>query len=161
MMPLIFLDGLAHGGAALIRAVRHLAGRRNRIDDRAPDFPSRESQSGFFWCRDFRNPTGTPGHFQERPISAKSLIQLVGARGFEPPTPSPPDWCANQAALRSAISSPGPGGLAAGITTGRWMRSRSLGWRWCTPCGLRASTRFEIAVTGPVPARHTAAGACN
>ena len=26
---------------------------------------------------------------------------LVGAAGFEPTTPSPPDWCANQAALRS------------------------------------------------------------
>jgi hypothetical protein len=27
---------------------------------------------------------------------------LVGAPGFEPGTPSPPDWCANRAALRSA-----------------------------------------------------------
>ena len=26
---------------------------------------------------------------------------MVGARGFEPPTPGPPDQCANQAALRS------------------------------------------------------------
>ena len=25
---------------------------------------------------------------------------MVGARGFEPPTPGPPDQCANQAALR-------------------------------------------------------------
>ena len=33
----------------------------------------------------------------------KSLKRLVGARGFEPPTPSPPDWCANQAALRSVL----------------------------------------------------------
>jgi hypothetical protein len=32
----------------------------------------------------------------------KSLILLVGAPGFEPGTPSPPDWCANRAALRSA-----------------------------------------------------------
>ena len=31
----------------------------------------------------------------------KSLISLVGAGRFELPTPSPPDWCANQAALRS------------------------------------------------------------
>jgi hypothetical protein len=27
---------------------------------------------------------------------------VVGAPGFEPGTPSPPDWCANRAALRSA-----------------------------------------------------------
>jgi hypothetical protein len=27
---------------------------------------------------------------------------MVGAPGFEPGTPSPPDWCANRAALRSA-----------------------------------------------------------
>ena len=27
---------------------------------------------------------------------------MVGAAGFEPATPSPPDWCANRAALRSA-----------------------------------------------------------
>jgi hypothetical protein len=32
----------------------------------------------------------------------KCLIALVGAPGFEPGTPSPPDWCANRAALRSA-----------------------------------------------------------
>jgi hypothetical protein len=32
---------------------------------------------------------------------SKSLKQLVGAGRFELPTPSPPDWCANQAALRS------------------------------------------------------------
>jgi hypothetical protein len=30
----------------------------------------------------------------------KSLILLVGAAGFEPTTPSPPDWCANRAAPR-------------------------------------------------------------
>jgi hypothetical protein len=34
------------------------------------------------------------------------LCKLVGARGFEPPTPSPPDWCANQAALRSDFGPP-------------------------------------------------------
>ena len=32
---------------------------------------------------------------------SKCLILLVGAGRFELPTPSPPDWCANQAALRS------------------------------------------------------------
>ena len=29
------------------------------------------------------------------------LIGMVGARGFVPPTPSPPDWCADQVVLRS------------------------------------------------------------
>jgi hypothetical protein len=28
------------------------------------------------------------------------LSALVGAAGFEPTTPSPPDWCANRAAPR-------------------------------------------------------------
>ena len=28
------------------------------------------------------------------------LVFLVGAAGFEPTTPSPPDWCANRAAPR-------------------------------------------------------------
>ena len=31
---------------------------------------------------------------------ANLLIYLVGAAGFEPTTPSPPDWCANRAAPR-------------------------------------------------------------
>src|SRR5262249_22062531 len=30
------------------------------------------------------------------------VAMVVGAPGFEPGTPSPPDWCANRAALRSA-----------------------------------------------------------
>src|SRR5262249_39823058 len=34
-------------------------------------------------------------------IYAKSLILMVGAPRFELGTPSPPDWCANRAALRS------------------------------------------------------------
>src|SRR3979490_459357 len=33
--------------------------------------------------------------------SCKLLILLVGAPRFELGTPSPPDWCANRAALRS------------------------------------------------------------
>src|SRR6201995_4044976 len=37
-----------------------------------------------------------------RRAEARKTRRLVGARGFEPPTPSPPDWCANRAALRSA-----------------------------------------------------------
>ena len=32
---------------------------------------------------------------------SRMLENLVGAAGFEPATPSPPDWCANRAALRS------------------------------------------------------------
>jgi hypothetical protein len=46
----------------------------------------------------------SPGSAKARsPIKyLKYLIILVGAPGFEPGTPSPPDWCANRAALRSA-----------------------------------------------------------
>jgi hypothetical protein len=46
-------------------------------------------------------PRTCPRHFLGRSNFAKSLILLVGAPGFEPGTPSPPDWCANRAALRS------------------------------------------------------------
>src|SRR5262245_37302376 len=35
---------------------------------------------------------------------AKYLFFLVGAPRFELGTPSPPDWCANRAALRSAVA---------------------------------------------------------
>ena len=35
---------------------------------------------------------------------------MVGAGRFELPTPSPPDWCANQAALRSEPAPFCPGG---------------------------------------------------
>ena len=44
------------------------------------------------------------GHFwEESEIQncKKCLILLVGAPRFELGTPSPPDWCANRAALRS------------------------------------------------------------
>jgi hypothetical protein len=34
---------------------------------------------------------------------AKCLNILVGMRGFEPPTPCPPDKCANQAALHPEL----------------------------------------------------------
>jgi hypothetical protein len=34
-------------------------------------------------------------------LAANYLIYLVGAPRFELGTPSPPDWCANRAALRS------------------------------------------------------------
>jgi len=40
---------------------------------------------------------GTVGGFWR----CKFLVLLVGAARFELATPSPPDWCANQAALRS------------------------------------------------------------
>jgi hypothetical protein len=41
---------------------------------------------------------------EEAPVlkfKRKVAQSLVGAAGFEPTTPSPPDWCANQAAPRS------------------------------------------------------------
>ena len=47
------------------------------------------------------NPNGTPGLYGAQLTVTNLLKRLVGARGFEPPTPSPPDWCANQTALRS------------------------------------------------------------
>jgi hypothetical protein len=42
-------------------------------------------------------PIGSTGEQDSR----KLLILLVGAARFELATPSPPDWCANRAALRS------------------------------------------------------------
>ena len=75
--------------------------------------------------------------------SRRSLISLVGAGRFELPTPSPPDWCANQAALRSepALLCPGGGcGQLAGpellgpkshpslLPCSRDGRSRGLTW---------------------------------
>src|SRR6185312_9045768 len=47
------------------------------------------------------------------PPQSREGGELVGAAGFEPTTPSPPDWCANQAAPRSDYSMMGrmgPGG---------------------------------------------------
>src|SRR5262249_27661297 len=46
-------------------------------------------------------PTCSPLRFSGEHEFQKPLILLVGAAGFEPTTPSPPDWCANRAALRS------------------------------------------------------------
>jgi hypothetical protein len=40
-------------------------------------------------------------------VVVKPLIYLVGAPRFELGTPSPPDWCANRAALRSADEAQG------------------------------------------------------
>ena len=42
------------------------------------------------------HPSNHPGAM----LSGNLLIFLVGAAGFEPTTPSPPDWCANRAAPR-------------------------------------------------------------
>ena len=44
---------------------------------------------------------------------------LVGAAGFEPTTPSPPDWCANQAAPRSGTKKSGAQGPARGADYSR------------------------------------------
>ena len=44
---------------------------------------------------------GPTANFGKNGMCKKCLILLVGAPGFEPGTPSPPDWCANRAALRS------------------------------------------------------------
>ena len=46
--------------------------------------------------------TKSPNSGSEDGLRAKCLIWLVGAARFELATPSPPDWCANRAALRSA-----------------------------------------------------------
>ena len=49
-------------------------------------------------------PHGTHMELDLLSITGKNCLNLrrkmVGARGFEPPTPGPPDQCANQAALR-------------------------------------------------------------
>jgi hypothetical protein len=51
-------------------------------------------------------PLSSPDNFQGGHRPAKSLILLVGAARFELATPSPPDWCANRAALRSDRENP-------------------------------------------------------
>lgn len=45
-------------------------------------------------------PRGISGKNFLGKFDSKCLIFLVGAAGFEPTTPSPPDWCANRAAPR-------------------------------------------------------------
>ena len=54
------------------------------------------------------------------------MIRLVGAGRFELPTPSPPDWCANQAALRSEPDAllPRPR-IAVNQRNGQW---DGVGW---------------------------------
>jgi hypothetical protein len=46
-------------------------------------------------------PDRYPKIFCDLIAASKPLILLVGAPRFELGTPSPPDWCANRAALRS------------------------------------------------------------
>ena len=41
----------------------------------------------------------TPSSLEIR-MSLSVILLQIGASGFEPPTPRPPVWCANQAALR-------------------------------------------------------------
>src|ERR1700753_2423220 len=59
---------------------------------------------------------------------AKCLFYLVGAPRFELGTPSPPDWCANRAALRSeAVNRPNFAGSYATATplATAWLATRS------------------------------------
>src|SRR6266704_1116163 len=44
-------------------------------------------------------------HFRNPQLSNDFICLVVGAPRFELGTPSPPDWCANRAALRSAGTS--------------------------------------------------------
>ncbi len=68
---------------------------------------------------------------------------MVGARGFEPPTPGPPDRCANRTALRSVARH------FDGYCRGRQVLSRTLPWENNTflfrsgACGLGALTGFS------------------
>ena len=94
--------GAARGvcrGAILAPASYPSSHARSRARPRAP--------CGF---RNFRGSAAgaallsicSPGRFLESKLSKKCLVLLVGAARFELATPSPPDWCANRAALRSA-----------------------------------------------------------
>ena len=58
-------------------------------------------QTRFFHRREWYLPTIFPRPILGRLGRLKYLILLVGAPRFELGTPSPPDWCANRAALRS------------------------------------------------------------
>jgi hypothetical protein len=60
------------------------------------DFLSRILRVGPDWFRLF-----LAAIFPDGREILQGLVEMVGARGFEPPTPCPPDKCANRAALRS------------------------------------------------------------
>ena len=75
-----------------------------------------------------RTPRGAP--FSGNPPRAK--IELVGASGFEPPTPTPPVWCANQAAPRSERGDAGLGPGRPGVILGRVARTDNV-----IACGSR------------------------
>ncbi len=77
---------------------------RGEVDDSAanppgPIDPHGAPRSGS--TRPILVPAQYPEAFQRFIDETKCLIGLVGAERFELSTPSPPDWCANQAALRS------------------------------------------------------------
>src|ERR1700761_9500804 len=67
---------------------------------------------------------------------------MVGAAGFEPTTPSPPDWCANQAAPRSDIDLSGAFG-PEGVRKAADYRDRS------TPQQARISRIFRRLLANP------------
>src|SRR5262245_52466716 len=79
----------------------------------------------------------------------RTLISLVGAGRFELPTPSPPDWCANQAALRSGPGAVVPRPLPA------------VNWRVCAgdlrKPGEQAFNLPLVRRKGPDPVRTDAA----
>jgi hypothetical protein len=90
--------------------VAALPARRRQPVSRAPigrvrlfDFFEKQSCHG---AANFAPPENPHAQNGERAASAPShkplvfLAYLVGAAGFEPTTPSPPDWCANRAAPR-------------------------------------------------------------
>ena len=77
-------------------------------------------------------PDASQGQCRGSVLPPKSLILLVGAPRFELGTPSPPDWCANRAALRSARA--GTSTLAPQPAQGRAGRPRNGGF----PCGKSA-----------------------
>ena len=75
-------------------------------------------------------------------IHTNLLILLVGAGRFELPTPSPPDWCANQAALRSgtcAFSCKTPVPPRPGRFSARHRSGRDDGW----PCHAMTAVPWE------------------
>src|SRR5260221_12437984 len=53
-------------------------------------------------CDDSLMPAGRERANRAAQMTNVGANLMVGAPGFEPGTPSPPDWCANRAALRSA-----------------------------------------------------------
>ena len=67
---------------------------------------------------------------------------MVGARGFEPPTPCPPDKCANRAALRSDTPW---GDVPVGKIGLSRKPERESGTRIGLPAGEAANALFAMA----------------